>query len=184
MGLKRRRRWAGEGVRGRMDRRFLREGADFCSAVAPRLHSSYPSATWTSEGLKQQYREFGGSESNHRMFVQLFQSAEKKCSLKPGFSKAPHSDRGEVRGHVWCDGASHSGGSPGGSWSVCSWKNGGVICALLLHFSPPLSLLSHRHRPADEPHLQLGTHGLGFCLFFKSTTGSIAQLSEGLPSRV
>lgn len=75
-----------------MDRRFLREGADFCSPFAPTLHSSYPSATWTSEGLKQQYREFGGSESNHRMFVQLFQSAEKKSSLKPDFSGVPQSE--------------------------------------------------------------------------------------------
>lgn len=166
MGLKPRRRWAGEGVQGRMDRRFLREGADFCSPVAPTLHSSYPSATWKSEGLKQQYREFGGSESNHRMFVQLFQSAEKKSSLKPGFSRVPRSDGGEVRGHVWCNRASHSGGCPAGSWSVCSCKHGGVICALLLLFSPPLSLLSHHHRPADEHHLQFSTHGLSFCLFF------------------
>lgn len=82
MGLKPRQRWAGEGVGRRMDRRFLREGADFCSSVAPTLHSSYPSTTWTSKGLKQQYREFGGSESNHRMFVQLFQSAQKKSRLK------------------------------------------------------------------------------------------------------
>lgn len=147
-----------------MDRRFLREGADLCSAVAPTLHSSYPSATWTSEGLKQQYRELGGSESNHRMFVQLFQSAEKKSSLKPGFSRVPRSDRGEVRGHVWCNRASRSGGCPGGSWSVCSC-NGGVICARLLLFSPPPSLLSHHHWPADEPHLQFTTHGLGCCLF-------------------
>lgn len=148
-----------------MDRRFLREGADFCSPVAPTLHSSYPSAARTSESLKQQHREFGGSESNHRMFVQLFQSAEKKSSLKPGFGRVPRSGRGEVRGRVWCKRASRSGGRPGGSWSVRSC-NGGVICARLLLFSPPLSLPSHHHWPADEPHLQFSTHGLGFCLFF------------------
>lgn len=182
MGLKPRRRWAGEGAGGPIDRRFLREGADFCSVVAPTLHSSYPSATWTSKGLKQQYGELGGSESNHRMFVQLFQSAEKKSSLK-NLALVEFLVQTEERS----EGAFGAAGLP---TLVAVPEVPGACVHVTVEWSVLVCCTSHLRSPSCHTitglqmnHIYSSAHMILVFAFFNSTTGSVAQLSEGLPSQ-